>query len=78
MKYTVECATCMIHFSSNSLEKAMKKLTKHKINHNRLTFGDKSQMTHNQCDLCDKKFETALGFHKHYVWCLTEQENGKP
>jgi hypothetical protein len=25
---------------------------------------------HNQCDICGKKFNTALGFHRHYPLCL--------
>lgn len=31
-----------------------------------------SNPEHNQCERCGKKFRTALGFHKHYIWCLTE------
>ena len=29
-----------------------------------------AKIEHNQCERCLKKFRTALGFHKHYIWCL--------
>jgi len=35
---------------------------------------------HNRCDICNKKFKTALGFHRHYIFCidkrLTKGDNG--
>lgn len=28
---------------------------------------------HNQCEICLKKYRTALGFHKHYPKCLEKK-----
>ncbi len=32
-----------------------------------------TEYEHNKCDICDKKFATALGFHKHYPLCLRKR-----
>lgn len=29
-----------------------------------------NEVEHNQCDICLKKFQTAIGFHRHYPNCV--------
>lgn len=36
----------------------------------RCSFSKESWVEHNQCDICLKKFDTALGFHQHYPRCV--------
>jgi len=38
--------------------------------------GSKRQAKHNQCDICFKQFDTALGFHHHYPSCLDKKFEG--
>lgn len=37
----------------------------------------KKIIEHNQCDLCYKKFKTALGFHQHYPECVSRNYRKK-
>lgn len=35
---------------------------------------EEMSVEHNQCERCLKKFRTALGFHRHYHWCLENSD----